>query len=197
MPLRVPDRLSLRTVRQDYWRSLRKHGSGKRDVWTIALLLGLPVLLGVGAAWPVKLVIVKPDPLIAAVSLLAGVLLAAAGQVVTLRARIADSLTLAADDRVTGMLRETMSGILLAAVAALMDAVLLGTLSVVTTNDHRWWDIALSASVVAITVFLVLMFINTARRMYTTYLEAFEGGAPLPKTPVRKANSTRVITGQR
>ncbi|TPW93638.1 hypothetical protein [Mycolicibacterium fortuitum] len=133
-----------------------------------------------------NLVIVKPDPLIAAVSLLAGVLLAAAGQVVTLRARIADSLTLAADDRVTGMLRETMSGILLAAVAALLDAVLLGTLSVVTTADHRWWDIALSASVVAITAFLALMFVNTARRMYTTYLEAFEGGASLPKTVIRK-----------
>jgi hypothetical protein len=186
VPILVPDRLSLRTVRQDYWRSLRKYGSGRRDNYTIAALVGLPLIAGAVAAYPIRLVITKPDPLIAAVSLLAGVLLAAAGQVVTLRARIADSLTLSADDRVTGMLRETMSGVLLAAVAALFDALLLGVLSVVVGNDHRWWEIALSASVVVVTVFLSLMFVITARRMYSTYLEAFEGGAPLPKTPRKR-----------
>ncbi len=183
MPTLVPDRLSLRTVRQDYWRSLRKFGNGKRDTYAIVVVFGLPVVLGALAVYPLKLVITKPDPLIAAVSLLAGVLLAAAGQVVTLRARIADSLVLATNDRITGLLRETMSGVLLAAVAALVDALLLGVLAVVLTDQHRWWHVALSGAVVAVTAFLALMFVNTARRMYSTYLEVFEGGAPLPKTP--------------
>lgn len=187
MPTVIPDRLSLRTVRRDYWRSLRKYGSGKRDTYAIAVIFCLPVLVGAAAIWPLHLVISKPEPLISAVSLLAGVLLAAAGQVVTLRARIADSLVLAANERVTGLLRETMSGVLLAAVAALVDALLLGVLAVVMSNDHRWWHVALSGLVVANTAFLSLMFVNTARRMYATYLEVFEGGAPLPRNRRRRA----------
>lgn len=186
MPTLIPDRLSLRTVRHDYWRSLRKYGSGKRDTYAIVVVFGAPVVAGAAAVYPMRLVISEPEPLISAVSLLAGVLLAAAGQVVTLRARIADSLVLAANDRITGLLRETMSGVLLAAVAALVDALLLGVLAVVMSDTHRWWHIALSGVIVANTVFLALMFVNTARRMYSTYLEVFEGGAPLPKTSRRR-----------
>ncbi|MGE2724418.1 hypothetical protein [Mycolicibacterium pulveris] len=156
------------------------------------MLFGLPAVVGTVATYPLKLVITQPDLLIGAVSLLAGVLLAAAGQVVTLRARIADSLVLATNHRITGLLRETMSGVLLAAVAALVDALLLGVLSVVMADDHRWWHVALSGAIVATTAFLALMFINTARRMYSTYLEVFEGGAPLPKTPRRRSSAESI-----
>jgi hypothetical protein len=86
------------------------------------------------------------------VSLLAGVLLAAAGQVVTLRARIADSLVLSSNERVTLYIRETVSGILLASVAALLDSLLLGVLAVIVDKNHiRWWDIALSAPIITVT----------------------------------------------
>lgn len=193
MPKVIPDRLSLSAVRRDYWRSLRKYSSQNngRDYHAITFLLGTPVLAGTAAIWPLNLVITEPEPLVSAVSLLAGVLLAAAGQVVTLRARIADSLVLASNDRITGMLRETMSGVLLAAVASLFDALLLGVLAVTMAYDHRWWHIGLSGVIVANTVFLALMFVNTARRMYATYLEVFEGGLPLSKTPRKRRGATR------
>jgi hypothetical protein len=159
MPTLVPDRLSLRTVRLDYWRSLTKYRSGKRDVYAVTVVFGVPVVVGGIAAYPLNVVISEPGALLPAVSLLAGVLLAAAGQVITLRARIADSLTLADNHRVTAQIREALSGILLAAVAALLDALLLGLLALVLAPDHRWWHIALSALILAATTYLALMFI--------------------------------------
>jgi hypothetical protein len=177
----VPDRLSLRTVRLDYWRSLNHYRTGHRDTFAIVVVFGAPIIGGVLAMYPLHLVITAPVALLPAVTLLAGVLLAAAGQIITLRARIADSLTLASDQRVTAHIRETLSGLLLAAVAALFDALLLGVLAVVMSDVHRWWHIALSGLVVAVTVYLAMMFIVTARRLYSTYLEVFEGGSPLPK----------------
>lgn len=182
MPTLIPDRLSLQTVRLDYWRSLDKYKSGKRDTYAIAVLFGLPVVAGIGSAYPLRLVITQPAALLPAVSLLAGVLLAAAGQIITMRARIADSLTLSTNDRVRGYVRETLSGVLLAAVTALLDALLLGVLATLLSDENRWWHIALSATIVMCTAYLALMFIVTARRLYSTYLEVFEGGATLPKT---------------
>lgn len=183
MPTLVPDRLSIKTIRQDYWRSLRRYRSGKRDRYAVVVIFFIPVGLGLVAGWPLALVITAPEALLAAVTLLAGVLLAAAGQIVTLRARIADSLRLSTDTRITGQLRETLSGILLASVAALGDAVLLGSLAVMNTQDARWWHILISAVVISVTAFIAMMFIVSARRMYSTYLDVFEDGAPLPKTP--------------
>lgn len=177
----VPDRLSLRTVRQDYWRSLNHFRTGGRDTFAIAVIFGVPPTVGGLAIYPLHLVITQPVALLPAVSLLSGVLLAAAGQIITLRARIADSLTLSTDHRVTAHIRETLSGLLLSAVAALSDALLLGVLAVVMSDVHRWWHVALSGVIVAATVYLAMMFIVTARRLYSTYLEVFEGGSPLPK----------------
>ncbi|MDC9015201.1 hypothetical protein [Mycobacterium marinum] len=177
----IPDRLSLRTIRRDYWRSLNHYRTGHRDTYAIAVIFGAPVIAGGLSVYPLHLVISQPVALLPAVSLLSGVLLAAAGQIITLRARIADSLTLSTDKRVTAHIRETLSGLLLSAVAALFDALLLGVLAVVMRDIHRWWHIALSALVVAVTVYLAMMFIVTARRLYSTYLEVFEGGSPLPK----------------
>lgn len=177
----IPERLSLRTVRLDHWRSLNHYRTGHRDTYAIVVIFGTPVIAGGLATFPLKLVITTPVALLPAVSLLSGVLLAAAGQIVTLRGRIADSLTLSSDQRVSTYIRETLSGLLLAAVAALFDALLLGLLAVVMSDVHRWWHIALSGMIVAVTVYLAMMFIVTARRLYSTYLEVFEGGSPLPK----------------
>ena len=178
----LPDRLSLRTVRLDYWRSLTKFGSGKRDWYTSFVILAVPFGIGMASIWA-GFVLTEPTAILPAVGLLAGVLLAAAGQIVTMRSRIADSLTLAADERVTKFLRETMSGTILAAVAALVDALLLGVLASVLTKEHRWWHILLTALILAVTAYVAIMFISTARRLYATYLEVFEGGSPLPKRP--------------
>ncbi|MFD6515165.1 hypothetical protein [Rhodococcus sp. NPDC060176] len=178
------DRLSLRTVATDYWRSLRRYGTSERDTSATLVIFGVPVALFVVALlcgfrmW-------QPTALLPAVALLAGVLLAAAGQILTLRARIADSLVLSSNKRVTGHIRETMSGVVLAAVAALADALLLGGLASAGDADN-WITGILSALVLMCTAYLALMFLVTARRLYSTYLEVFEGGAGLPRRSQRE-----------
>jgi hypothetical protein len=135
-----------------------------------------------------------PVAMLPAVALLAGVLLAAAGQVITLRARIADSLTLSSDARVRAHVRETMSGVVLAASAAFIDALLFGALTAATQQvgyPRHWWHVALSAAALGMTTYLSLMFIATARRLYATYLEVFENGAPVRGNPPKQDARTR------
>lgn len=202
------DRLSLRTVATDYWRSVRKHGDGSPDYGALTLVFGLPVAFaGVSVGFGLKLT--NPTSLLPAVALLAGVLLAAAGQVLTMRARIADSLTLSTDSRVTKHVRETMSGLLLAACAALVDALLLGILAGIQPNPvtapsaqgvppnevmvaNSGLAIMLTAAIVLVTTYVSLMFVATARRLYATYLEVFENGAPLAKHRSRSAYEVRL-----
>lgn len=181
------DRLSLRTVATDYWRSVQLFNSdGRPDYGGRLLIFGIPVVLSVGSL-ALGLQLGSPTALLPAVALLAGVLLAAAGQILTMRARIADSLTLSSDARVTGHIRETMSGVLLAAVGALVDALLLGILGATIVEDKvTTLGIILTSGVVLMTSYISLMFIATARRLYATYLEVFEDGMPLRK-PVRKS----------
>lgn len=191
----VPHRLSLGTIRRDYWRSLRKYGNGRRDWYSAIIIFGLPVVLGF-VAIGTRFVISAPVALLPAASLLAGVLLAAAGQVVTMRARIADSLTLADDERVSAHIRETMSGILLGAVAALIDALLLGALATILVAEHRWWHVALTGGIVSVTTYLALTFVATARRLYTTFLEVFEGGSPLPRRVASATTERQRLAGR-
>lgn len=190
----IPDRFSLWPALRDYMRLVRKYKSGKRDWWALIVLFGLPVCVAAVTAWRLY-VFPAPVAMLPAVALLAGVLLAAAGQVITLRARIADSLTLSTDDRVRAHVRETMSGVVLAAAAALTDALLFGALAAATQQVdyvHRWWHVALSSAALAVTTYLALMFIATARRLYATYLEVFENGAPAPTpTPRQRAHATK------
>lgn len=178
----VPDRLSLRTLSRDFVRSLRRYKDGQRDWPAIVALLGLPLAAGIAVA-ATGMLVVAPTAFIPAVALLAGVLLAAAGQTITLRARLADSLTLNSGTRVSNLVRETMSGLLLSAVAALLDALVLGVLASLMPDGYviNFWHHALSVSATIVTVFLVLMFVATARHIYATYLEVFENGTPLPK----------------
>ncbi|MDQ0284457.1 hypothetical protein [Rhodococcoides fascians] len=177
------DRFSLGTVASDYWRSVRVFGQGDApDYGARAILVGLPSLLtAVGFAFQFQLG--TPTAILPAVALLAGVLLAAAGQVLTMRARVADSVVLSQDKRLRGHIRETMSGLLLAAVAALVDALVLGTLAVSVTPGQppTFPGVVLTGASVWLTTYLFLMFLAAARRLYATYLEVFEGGNPLPK----------------
>ena len=186
----IPDRFSLWPALRDYLQLVRKFKTNKRDWWALTVLFGLPLAVVV-ATIRLKFVFPAPVAMLPAVALLAGVLLAAAGQIVTLRARIADSLTLSLDDRVRAHVRETMSGVVLAAAAALIDALLLGALAASTQQvgyELRWWHVALSAATLGVTTYLALMFIATARRLYATYLEVFEKGAPVrsPSKPAKQ-----------
>lgn len=189
----IPDRLSLWPALRDYLQLVRKFKSGKRDYGTLIVLFGAPAAVLGFTAWRAY-VFPAPLDLLPAVSLLAGVLLASAGQVITLRARIADSLTLSTDDRVRAHVRETMSGVVLAASAALGDAMLFGALGAATQQTgypKHWWHVALSSAALAMTTYLGLMFLVTARRLYATYLEVFENGAPVRQHQSRRPTPAR------
>lgn len=177
----IPDRFSLRVVAQDYSRSLKDYGSDKRDTTAVAVLLVGPALVFI---WSAAKCFVFPAPvaLLPAVSLLSGVLLATAGQVLTMRGRL-DDKEQSTQIRIRAHIRETMSGLVLTAVIALAAAVLLGGLAAATAQPNyvvRWWHVALSSASLAATSSICLMFVVAAKRLYSTYLEVFEGG-PLPK----------------
>ncbi|MGN7133420.1 hypothetical protein ACTHQY_09115 [Rhodococcoides corynebacterioides] len=177
----IPDRLSLKQVRTDYWDSLYDHGSGQRDVGAAIALGGLPVLVFIstllgGYVFP------APVALLPAVSLLSGVLLAAAGQVLTMRARI-DDKEHATQLRIRRHIKETMSGLILTSISSLLAAIALGGLAAATVQPGfvvRWWHVALSSASLGLTTLISLMFVVAAKRLYTTYLEVFEDG-PRPK----------------
>lgn len=174
------DRLSLRIVALDYWRSLRDVRTGRADVLARVVLLVLPVAVGV-AVVATNFKIKQPTSLLPALSLLSGVLLASAGQIITLRSRIADSVLVSGDKRVRAQIRETISGIVLAAVAALADALALGSLTLFDGLRHKTSTVLVSGVAATLTTYVALMFVVTARRLYATFLEAFEGGRPLPR----------------
>jgi len=187
----MSSRFSLSTLRKDYWRSLVRYESGEPDLIARTLLVVAPPIAGV-ISLALGLRLADPVALLPATSLLAGVLLAAGGQVITLRGRIADSLTLAEDPRLRAHLRETVSGVLLAALLALLTAFLLGFLALIDAKVHSVAYAVLTAVTVAAFIALGLLFVATCRRLYATYLEAFEGGAPLthPKVRQRRNEST-------
>jgi hypothetical protein len=189
----VPDRFSLWPPMRDYVRLVRKYKSSKRDWWALTVLFGLPLAVTGATAWR-GYVFPSPVAMLPAVALLAGVLLAAAGQIVTLRARIADSLTLSTDERVRAHVRETMSGVVLAAAAAFTDALLFGALAAATQQAgyvKHWWHVAVSSVALGVTTYLGLMFVATARRLYATYLEVFENGAPVRAQSSRQERRAR------
>lgn len=183
------DRLSIAHVWRDHQILLRDRRNGKRDGAFIFITFALPLSAGL-VVGGLRVRIGDPGAIIPGVSLLAGVLLAAAGQVIGLRARIADSVVLAGNARVRSIFREAISGTLLASLASLGAALALGALAQVpdsqsvTDSDRAAASIAgvaLSAVSIALMTYLVMMLAATVRRLYLAYLEAFEGGLPLSR----------------
>lgn len=181
----VPDRLSVGHVTSDFWRSMKLHSSGRLDVAAQYLLIVLPLLalaISIGSEFRIS----QPAVVLPATSLLSGVLLAASGQLISLRARVADSVVLSGDVRVRSMFREALSGVLTAALTALVVTLLLIAVGSVPVGNgisdaERWAGIVLSGLIASSGVFLVLVFFASVRRLYAAYLEAFEGGLPLIK----------------
>lgn len=174
------DRFSLRPVLRDHWRSLAIHASGKPDRVARGTLYLLPAAAGL-SVFAADIRIPASSALTAPVALLSAVLLAAVGQMFTIRGRVADSPFLALNDRVTRYLREAVSGTLIAAVVALFDAVDLAVLSALPRTAPQRLGAFFSAVAAALTVYLILVFVSTVRRTYVVYLEAFEGGKALEK----------------
>lgn len=189
------DRFNVTVLLRDHNRSMVKYPTQKPDWVAKAILFILPLAAGVAVVWT-RYRLASPTALVPATSLLAGIFFAAVGQLISIRARIADSVQLAGNKRLRAHFRESVSGMLLAALAALFVSLLLGTLSLLPPTvtgkaaDRsdavvEWLGIGCSAAVAAAVTYMVLLFISSARRLYTSYLEAFEGGLPLPR-PARR-----------
>lgn len=189
------DRFNVMVLVRDHSRSLVKYPTKNPDWIAKILLLVLPLAAAIAVVCT-RYRLANPTALVPATSLLAGTLFAAVGQLIAIRARIADSVQLAGNKRLRAHFRESVSGMLLAALAALFVSLLLGFLSLLSptvtgkTADRsdavvEWLGIGCSAAVVMATTYIVLLFVSSARRLYTSYLEAFEGGLPLPRRPHR------------
>lgn len=185
------DRFNVLVLVRDHTRSLVIYPTTNPDRVARFLLYILP-LVAAGAAVSARYRIGEPTALVPATSLLAGIFFAAVGQLISIRARIADSVHLSGNQRLRAHFRESVSGMLLAALAALGVSLLLGVLillaptpvpkkGALSDDIIEWTAIACSALVVALITYMVLLFVSSARRLYTSYLEAFEGGLPLPK----------------
>jgi hypothetical protein len=187
------DRFNLTTVWLDYARSMVKYPGGRADVMARAVLWGLPVAAA-GAVVVAQYRIANPVALTPVAGLMAGIFFASVGQLISIRARIADSVQLSQSKRLKAHMRESVSGMLLAAVGSMILSLLLGVLSLVPVGvsgpkapklpEHwQWSAVALSATAAAVATYVVLLFISSARRVYASYLEAFEGGIPLARGP--------------
>lgn len=197
------DRFSIAAIAMDHHRSLRDLRSGRPD-WVSHLLLRLVPLGALVAVLVTEYRLPQPSALLPATGLLAGVLFAGVGQLISIRARIADSVTLSNSQRLRAHFRESISGMLLAALGALGGATTLAVLAqlpatpAVTGDPTRyeqlliWAPIVLTALSVMMLTFVVLMFISAARRLYASYLEAFEGGHALPR-PHRAADDPTTV----
>ncbi|MBC2933041.1 hypothetical protein [Nocardioides sp. zg-1228] len=180
------DRFDVRTVMQDHSRSMTNYNTGRVDVAAKVVLWGLPILVGVLAVYN-DYRLENPTAFVPATSLLAGILFGAVGQLISIRARIADSVTLSQNTRLRSHFRESVSGMLLAALSAMIVSLLLGALILMpaTSAAHpvAWprAGIAVTAIVATMGTYMVLLFIISTRRLYASYLEAFENGRALPK----------------
>src|SRR5262245_25372233 len=105
-----------------------KYPTDNPDRFAKFLLFALPTLAAVAVIWT-RYRLVSPMALAPATSLLAGIFFAAVGQLISIRARIADSVHLSRSKRLRAHFRESVSGMLLASLAALAVSLLLGVLA--------------------------------------------------------------------
>lgn len=185
------DRFNLRVVWFDHARSMVKYPGDRADTWARVILWLLPSVAGGVIVWQ-HYRIPNPGALTPVAGLMAGIFFASVGQLISIRARIADSVQLSQSKRLKALLRESVSGMVLAAVGCMVLSLSLGVLSLVPVQKAgkaapdlaaKWelLGIGLSALCALLATYVALLFVASARRVYGSYLEAFEGGLPLAK----------------
>lgn len=201
------DRFNVTVLFVDHSRSMVRYPTRKPDRFAKGVLYGLPLLVA-GVVVAAQYSLSDPGALVPATGLMAGIFFAAVGQLISIRARVADSVALAGNPRLRAHFRESVSGMLLAALAALFASLSLGALTLLPSSVDpaqklwkveladvlHWGVVGISALVAALLSFMVLLFISSARRLYTSYLEAFEKGLPLPRNQRGEKSRTSVET---
>lgn len=181
------DRFSLGVVFRDYWYSLTIFGSERVDVSARRVITWIPVAVAGVAFWR-EVSLAGVTTLLPAVSLMSAGLLFVAGQVISLRDKIKEP-----EDRIRRHFRETISGLLISALACVLLGVLLAILGVVNSAFHPWVVRVISSAACGVGAYLAIMFAASARRLYASYLEAYEGGMELDPPAGHKSLVRRLL----
>lgn len=182
------DRFNVGPLLRDHVRSTWDLRYERPDWVARFALLGVPVVAG-AVSWVIGWEIGRPEFLAPVAGLLSGALFGAVGQLFSIRARIADSVSLSSNGRLRSHFRESVSGLLLASLSSLLLALLSAVLALFTASSSgvdpitgliATWRHQVLLAGTAVCVFLVsftlILFWKMIRRLYTSYLEAFEGG---------------------
>lgn len=165
-------RLDLRPILRGHWYGLTDgRTTGDEPDWlTRGILLATVLLVPVGLWGDFQLA--APGPLLSGVALLAGALVGSFGTMTTLRLKLADIADV--DDEAMGperdLLDESVSHILLAALVAATDAAVLVIGTNVTAAGAPvtgFW----AALAIALSSYLVLLFVLILPRLYSAYVQ--------------------------
>ncbi|MBT0773172.1 hypothetical protein KIH74_29785 [Kineosporia sp. J2-2] len=179
----MPDRFSLGILFRDHWRSLVDVRTGNPDYVASAVLILLPLGSAGVMLWK-QWSFGDVGTFVAAVTLLAGVLFAAFTQLTAMRMRLDEPDSPTKSSSVARQFREAAAHTLVGSVLAGADAAIFVLATAIRKEASDNINIVLSAMGVAVSVYLMLIFILVARRMYAAYLTLFEQGKSLP--PRRK-----------
>lgn len=166
-------RFSISPIIRAHWKGLT-NGTGPdiRPDWP-ARYIFIVVPVGVAAltvvlGWQLS----EPAPLLAGVSLLAGGLLGSFAQLSSLRLKVSEWTQHSADEWLVEreLLDETAGHVLLAAMLCAIDAAVLVIAMNATVGGQRV-AVGWSAGVLAISVYILLVFIVCLPRLYSAYVQ--------------------------
>jgi hypothetical protein len=179
VPSNAFDRFDIRPLFLDHLRSLRRveHGVDedylRPDITARMTLYGLPATLAAMSLWQ-DWKLTDPGSLSAGCALMAGILFTAFTQLASLRDRLEDRNE-AVGDVTRRLFRETASHLLVGALAAACETALLVFASGIRDNpDQRVAEVP-TAIVLAVGLYVFLLFVMAVRKMYSAYLRVFEG----------------------
>ncbi len=156
-----------------HWASLvdrsGPRGHGKRDWPAVVILIGGPLSLGAWA-WHSNLTLTTPNAMLPALSLLSAGLLAAFGQIASIRAKyeLPDS-DYDPDWRTREMLDEAVAHILTAALVAVVTAIVIIVGMNLSPAAATQLPVRTSALTVTLGSYLVLVFFMVVRKLWGAY----------------------------
>lgn len=173
-------RLNPLGVLVDQWRYLINHNTG-RPAWGTRTVLGLlPAGLGAASYFCLDWRMRNTGNLLAAVSLMAGVFLAAFAAILTIRTTLFNKPPVGAlTRRAMLLLDESALTLLAAALFAGLDAVYLAAVTGGYASDHRLRP-DLTAVAVFLSSYVALYFLLAVRRLHAAYTDAFPPPWKLP-----------------
>ncbi|GID26840.1 hypothetical protein Abr02nite_18230 [Paractinoplanes brasiliensis] len=180
------DRFDVRPLFLDHLRSMRRvqldvdEERLPPDLASRLVLYGIPAAVGVVAVWQ-QWRLTDPGAIGAGCALMAGILFTAFTQLASLRDRLEDRHESIGESS-RRLFRETAAHLLVGALASATESIVLIVASGVRAHPDDKMNVASTAIVLPIAVYVFLLFIMAIRKMYAAYLRVFEGGRYLRAT---------------